>query len=172
MTWEYLNDKCDERLKIIAKYLKGKTKDKFIIDLDCLEGRILNYLDHDYMSYKGNDLIIDRFVGGYKATIKQQSSKNFVKTIDKCDILLVLGMTDIADDVSPLEDWDLHDSVKKVIEDHKPKIVVIETWYDYSGANRRMAEHCINRGYKLKIEQEIDPHTERMLHRYLSILER
>jgi len=172
MTWEYLNQKCDDRLVIIAEYLKGKTKDKFIIDLDCLEGRILNYLEHDYMSYRGNDLIVDRWVGGYKATIKQQSSKNFIKTITKCDILLVLGMSDITDDISPLEDKDLNNSVKTVIDQHKPKIVIIETWYDYKEANKRMTEWCTKRGYKIKLEQDIDPHTEIMLHRYLSILEK
>lgn len=173
MTWEYLDDRCDERLKIIAGYLKGKTKGKFIVDLDCLEGRILNYLEHDYMSYKGNDLITDRFVGGYKATIKKQTSKEFVKNIPKCDILFVLGMTDVIDDVSPQEDWDLNDSVKKVIVEHHPKIVVIETWYDYRDANKRMSQWCVDCGYKIKLEQEIPEVNEnRMLHRYLTILEK
>ena len=172
MTWEYLNEKCDERLVIIADYLKGKTKDKFIVDLDCLEGRILNYLDHDYMSYKGNDVLVDRFVGGYKATIKQQKSKEFVKTLNRCDILLVLGFTDYADNTNPVEDQDLVNSVKYMLGEKEPKIVVIETWYNYKDANKRMAEHCKNLGYKVKLEQEIDPQTESMLHRYLTILER
>lgn len=173
MTWEYLDNRCDDRLKIVADYLKGKTKGKYIVDLDCLEGRILNYLEHDYMCYKGNDLIEDRFVGGYKAIFKKQSSKDFVKTLSRCDILLVFGMTDVGDNVSPLEDQDLNNSIKHVIGELEPKIVVIETWYDYADANRRMVEYCLNLGYKLKLQQEIPEVNEnRMLHRYLSILEK
>lgn len=173
MTWEYLDNRNDGRLRIIAEYLKGKTKGKFIVDLDCLEGRMLNYLDHDYMSYKGNDLIVDRWVGGYKATIKQQTSKDFVRTLKQCDILLVLGYTDAGDNISPLEDHDLTNSVKYVVGELEPKVVVIETWYDYNDANRRLSEWCINLGYKISRQVEIPEINEnRMLHRYLTILEK
>jgi hypothetical protein len=169
MSWEYLNEKCDDRLVIIADYLKGKTKDKFIIDLDCLEGRILKYLDHDYMSYKGNDLITDRFVGGYKATIKKQTSKEFVKTLTKCDILLALGYTNLIDE--PREDLDLAESLMHVVITLKPKIVVLECWWEYRSQVDQMKDRLLFLGYETKVEKEL-PHQENLLHRYLVILEK
>ena len=170
MTWEYLNEKTDHRIIPIAQYLKGKTKGKFIIDLDCLEGRILKYLEPDYMSYKGNDILTDRFIGGYKATIKKQKSKEFVKTLKRCDILLVLGYSHLQNE--PREDVDVADSTIHGVMTCKPEIVVLECWWDYKSQVGEMKERLLLLGYKVKAEEELDPHTETLLHRYFVILER
>jgi hypothetical protein len=170
MNWDYLNEQADHRIIPIAKYLKGKTKDKFIVDLDCLEGRILKYLEHDYMSYKGNDLITDRFIGGYKATIKKQKSKNFVKTINKCDILLVLGFSNLQNE--PREDVDLADSVIHVVMTCKPEIIVLECWLEYKSQVDKMKERLLLLGYKVKVEKTLGSHEEILLNRYFIILER
>lgn len=173
MTWEYLNHETDHRMVEIAKYLKGKTKNKMIVDLDCLEGRILNFLDHDYMSYKGNDILVDRFVGGYKATIKQQTSKNFVKTLEQCDILLLLGYTGDHPEVSEKEDHDLTNSAKYVIDRFEPRIVVLECWLEYHADVDEMAEYLKGFKYKEKVRKECRVDTGNRMHqRYLVIMER
>lgn len=173
MTWEYLNEETDHRFVPIAAYLKGKTKDKMIIDLDCLEGRILNFLDHDYLGYKGNDILIDRFVGGYKATIKQQTSKNFVKTIHRCDILLLLGYTGDHPEVSEKEDHDLTNSAKYMVDRFEPGIIVLECWLDYRHDVNELSEYLKGFGYKEAVQQEcLSDSGNRMHQRYLVILEK
>jgi hypothetical protein len=171
LSWEYLNERCDDRLKIISKYLKGKTKGKFIVDLDCLEGRILNYLEHDYMSYKGNDLIEDRWVGGYKATFKKETSVEFVKDLTQCDILLLLGYTGDYENVSEKEDHRLTVSAEFLIDKFSPEIVVIEVWVEYRGGQDEMVKYCQDKGYKIALSKEIT-NGERMLNRYVVIMKK
>jgi len=68
MAWEYLQtDKFDRRFKPIVEYLKDKTKDKVILDLDCGTAPIAKYLERDWKEYIGNDI---------EKEFKKQAEKN------------------------------------------------------------------------------------------------
>jgi len=90
MAWEYLDtEKWDERFIPIANYLKDKTKNKVIIDLNCGSARLHKYLDDDFKAYIGNDT---RDLDCREdIDFKCQTDGEFVKEVTQCDILLYIG---------------------------------------------------------------------------------
>ena len=125
MAWEYL-PQMDQRLRVIASFLKGKTKDKTIVDLDCLEARLLKYIDHDFKKYIGND-ILDRFpVSIDKTEFYLTTDEKMVDVVNECNILLVLGAGGWEITKEELESKTLTDSVNAIIKKCRPKYVVKE----------------------------------------------
>jgi len=130
MAWEYLQtDKFDKRFKPIVEYLKDKTKDKVILDLDCGTAPIARYLERDWKEYIGNDI---------EKEFKKQAEKNgisdfwnmddeeFARKIKLCDILLCLGMGGGDIQESEPESKTLRQSLIKIAEKCKPKIIILE----------------------------------------------
>jgi len=128
MAWEYLEtEKYKARLLPIVEFLKGKTKDKTIIDIDCGTAPLLAELEPDWKTYFGND--IDNYF------ITKARGRNIPKTLfltetdDKIilnhDILICLGYGAGQDTKQPLESSTLFDSIVRLSK-FKPEIIIIE----------------------------------------------
>ena len=98
MTWEYLNNSLFEiRFKIVGIYLRDKTKGKHIVDLNCGNAKLLDYIEHNYKSYLANDTNNDYL----EKKIKKSNYNNitFIKQTDEqvrnkiagIDIFVVFG---------------------------------------------------------------------------------
>lgn len=128
MTWDYLPD-LDERLHVVAEFLRGRTGDRVIVDVNCLEARLLRYINADYRRYIGNDLQ-DRFPLSYPRTeFHRVPDDDFAYMVDECDILLVLG--GCPKGKCKLESQTLMESVSEIIDRTHPGIVVVETVEQY-----------------------------------------
>lgn len=125
MTWEYLQTKIlDPRMMLAAGYLHGKTKDAHIVDLDCGTSRILNFINHDFASYKGNDIEL-KFLRKNQENMffYHMNDKYFADKIERCDILLVFGH---GASRNPLESSSVNNSILVVVNRCRPKIIILE----------------------------------------------
>lgn len=143
MAWEYL-ELMDRRLEVVADYLNGKTKDKVMVDIDCLEARLLMYITHNFKKYLGND-VLNKFPTVKGANFFQMKDDAFVKIIDKCDILLVFGYGGYEISNEPLESATLIDSVKYLVNKTKPEIVILESVWEFEPITSKI----ITQHYKL-----------------------
>jgi GT2 family glycosyltransferase len=166
MSWEYLPE-LDERLKVAAKYLDGKTKGKTIVDLDCLEARLLQYIDHDFEVYLGND-VQERFPTCPKTRFSIAKDDEFVPTLTKCDILTVFGHGGYEITKEGAESPTLTNSIKYVIDHLKPEIVVLEAVWAFEP----IISEIITEGYKLVLKQYLELGNDWVRKRVIYIYER
>lgn len=143
MAWEYLS-LMDRRLEVVADYLNGKTKNKVIVDLDCLEARLLMYITHNFKKYLGND-VLNKFPSIKAANFFQMTDEKFVQTIEECDILLVFGYGGFEITGEQLESQTLNDSVKYLVGKTKPEIVILESVWEFEPITSKI----ITQDYKL-----------------------
>jgi GT2 family glycosyltransferase len=166
MTWEYL-PQCDKRFEIAASYLKGKTKDKVIVDLDCLEARLLKYISHDFAKYLGNDILV-RFPNIPKTEFHPYPDDQFVANLKKCDILCVFGHGGYEITGQNEESKTLTESIKKVVSRLEPQTVILEAVQYFEPIIGKI----ITKGYDLKIKEYMDLGEEWVKKRVIYIYER
>ncbi len=154
MAWEYLPE-VDERFRVIAGYLKGKTKDKVIVDLNCLEARLTKYIEPDFAKYLGND-IQDKFPVLSKAEFKIAKDDEFVRSLDRCDILIWTGIGGYEITKEPLESKTATESARFVISTLKPKIIALESVREFEGIISYLEAFTIAGRYGLALKKYLD----------------
>lgn len=164
MTWEYL-PKLDERVKFIADYLDGKTKGKIIVDLNCLEARLLKYIYPDFKRYIGND-VIDKFPGEYKNTsFYQREDYKFVQNdVKGCDILVVMGFAMSWFENQPVESNTLAWSVGYLTGKYDPEIIIVECIQDFTPMVRKALGIDFNIQEKLNLGSDRIERREVLIH--------
>jgi len=144
MSWEYLGKETDYRMLVVAGYICNHIKDKIIVDLNCLEGRILNYIPYTFKKYLGND-IINRFKFKTDECIKfyNQSDSEFIKMLNKIDILLALGHGGYELSPNNKESQTLTNSIKYIMKFYNPEFVILEAAEGiYSTCIDNIAKDC------------------------------
>ena len=162
MAWEYLQtSEWDKRLEIIAKFLKGKTAGKSIFDIDCGTARLLDFIDHDFASYYGNDInpayIAEANGRDVPNTVFETLDDKYLMDVDlnPIDILLAIGMGAGEYVINKYESKTLTDIFKRIVDEYKPGIVVAETikaYWDKHFANL-LNPFMEKRGYKNLIQE-------------------
>ncbi|MFA6971375.1 MAG: hypothetical protein WC208_08250 [Gallionella sp.] len=170
MAWEYL-PQVDDRFKVIASYLKGKTKDKVIVDLNCLEARLTKYIDQDFAKYLGNDLQ-DKFPVLSKAEFKIARDDEFVRSLDRCDILVVAGMGGWEITKEPLESKTATESARFVISTLKPQIIALESVREFEGIISFLEAFTIAGKYNLVLKKYLDLGDDWVMKRAVYIYEK
>jgi SAM-dependent methyltransferase len=139
MTWEYLEtEQFDFRLKIIAAYLKEKTQDKIIVDLDCGTARLVKFLEDDYLLYYGNDICISSIRKAQIEAYNKQKAKCLFETLEDenvfsrlknfkgIDILLSLGHG-AGEFINPqIESPTLTNVFRSIVMSYAPQFAVLE----------------------------------------------
>jgi len=181
MAHEYLQSKkLDKRFQIAADFLKCKTENQIIVDLNCGSSRILDYIEDDYWLYMGNDIDKTLLRPNTKKTVFLHNKDDEIVSIVKVypfpvDILLVFGMG--AGDVheSPYESPTLQKSVLEILECAQPKYLLLETalkWENRFTPISRIRDKI--KGYNVVMVQEIivDNDLEDLSNRFIMIMER
>jgi SAM-dependent methyltransferase len=161
--WDYLNTKrWDARLLPIAGYLATKLEGKFVLDLDCGYGRLLQYIYPPiFGEYIGND-IVKEFVDGltlrYPYCRFYNKGDDWVarKFVGRVDVLLVLGYGPA---FSGAESTTIDGSIKKLLSaDKKPEIVIIEhsPHPKIDGSLAFLLDWILFHGYKKEFEFTVD----------------
>ena len=153
MAWEYLYDKMDFRVWTIAGYLKGKTKDKVIFDLNGMHCPLLKYIDHDYKEYIANDLQTV-FPSEYpRCRFHTISDVLMIYRLPVVDIMIAIGIGGHEITNEPLESPTSTESTISIINKCKPSIVILENIQDF----RSVMDNIIrNINYKVVQELKID----------------
>ena len=161
MTWEYLQtEELDLRLKIIAAYLKGKTKDRVIVDLDCGTARLIKFLEKNFKLYYGNDvneelIEIARGYGIKNSEFVVLPDNRVTEKINEIDILLMLGYGAGEYVRNDVESETLADSFKNLVAKFSPKIVIVEgidLWERNYKAYSQIKKFLKEKGYLLDYE--------------------
>jgi hypothetical protein len=139
MTWDYLcSTSTDFRLWPIVGYLRGKTRGRTLVDLNCLQARLALYVT-DCARYLGNDLV-DHPDRPKSVTFSQQPDDAFCRTLPACDVLVVLGYCGRDFRGRAEESATLDESVRTIVARHRPAIVILEGVQAYGWKLRAMAE--------------------------------
>lgn len=151
MTWEYLEQQnFDKRFEIIVQFLKGKTKDKVIVDLDCGSAKLCKFLEPDWLTYVGND-IDEKYIRMAKEHNVPKTSF-YLKSdehVDECtDILIVMGYGGQEITHAEEESKTLNSSIKRIVEKHQPEIVILEMIKPFSICMDDFKKFLESRGYK------------------------
>jgi hypothetical protein len=155
--WEYLY-KMDFRAWLVAGYLKGKTKDKVIFDINCMHAPLLKYLDQDYKEYIGNDLQMV-FPGQYpRCRFYQTTDDRMNERLEEVDILVAFGIGGYEITKEPDESSTVTQSIKDIIKTHKPEIVILESVQSFSSIIEEIISTCpeYQTVEQLKIEGKAD----------------
>jgi len=163
LPWMHLQTrKLDARFLVVAGYLANKVKDKYIMDLNCSNARLLEYIPHTFASYYGNDIFIDVFPD-YKNTFFEKITDEEVidkYKYNKLDILLVFGHGAGHILENKWESKTLDQSIRKIVEKFRPSIIVLEASYEYEHSFFMLWDlvNCfqINCNYKIAHSIEID----------------
>jgi len=163
MAWEYLQNKDFElRFRVIAAYLKGKTRDKVILDLDCGTANTVLFLEPDYKCYIGNDICKEYLKTASQYKVEKTrfyclSDKELGDVLkEKVNVLLALGL---GAGTHPMESPTLSDSLIFFIKRDKPEIVVIEAVTEYDekyNILRGPEQYMLSHGYRKDAEIKMD----------------
>lgn len=173
--WPYLYGKMDFRLEPIAKYLKGKTKGKILFDINCMHAPLLKYIDHDYLYYVGNDLQTV-FPSEYpNCVFFTLSDERMCERLGEVDILIALGMGGYEISHEPSESKTMTQSIKDIISQKKPEIVILENITKFSSVAEEISESA--KGYKKVLDVKLNgtpdfPHNDWVFKRHITILEK
>jgi hypothetical protein len=129
MSWEYLQTSAfDNRLLPIADFLKGRTKNKRILDLDCGTAPLATHLEPDWRSYVGNDIRPEysEIAMSRGVDFRLLPDTAIAKGRYPCDILLSLGLGGGDMTLEPSESPTLRDSILTISRKRKPSIVILE----------------------------------------------
>lgn len=167
MSWEYLGE-LDDRLLYISRYLTGKTKDAVIVDLDCLEARLLQFIQPDYKQYIGNDKL-DRFPQQIpRTTFYQITDDKLIPKLDQVDILLIIGHGGFEIDGHSQESSTLSQTARDIISKFSPKYVVYESVEKY----QEIAQTIMSKQYSLVHKKHLDLGSEWVRQRVIQCYER
>lgn len=136
MAWECLLTKAfDRRFEVIADFLKGKTKDKTILDLNCGTAGTVKYLKQDYKLYYGNDIDPQYIkIAKYYKIPKTKFEVKQDRLIDMPhDILIHAGYGAGEFIKNKYESPSAIPVLKTLILDYEPRIIVFECIQDYAG---------------------------------------
>ena len=173
MNWEYLQtNKFDRRFDPIVKYLKGKTKKKYILDLDGGTAPLAKYLKNDWKVYICNDTEKDFEKQAYSNGISyfHNVEDDIISEIHPvCDILLCLGMSNTEHFASEPESKTLRQSLVKIAEKCKPEIIILEgisLWEKhnklYSSIVEELMDYIVIEHHIIDVDTEMkDPVAER-----------
>lgn len=159
MAWEYLED-MDFRYKD-AVALLGDTSEKDVVELNCGNGRLKDYMKHK--TYRGNDLL--------KEDDENYSSlpdDKFIETVDKCDILCCFGFGGYELSNQPLESKTITNSVIKLINKFNP-VLILEAVDRYLPLIDKVKEAT---GYITRVARHYDLGDGFVYKRTLKILEK
>jgi len=133
--WAYMRGaEFQGRLMLIAGYLARKIDhDTTVLDLDCGDAMILDYLPD--CRYVGNDInprVVNRARERYaerRSTVFLMGSDEYVASeyMAGVDVLMALGYACGRNDE---ESTTLEGSIKRLVTDKEPSIVILEGWED------------------------------------------
>ncbi len=169
MAWEYL-PQADERFKVVAEYLKGRTKDKVIVDLNCLEARLTRFIEPDFAKYKGND-VQDKFPVLSKGEFVIARDDQFVQNLYRCDILIAAGIGGYEISRHPLESPTSTASTKFIIRNLQPEIIVLEAIQDFECIIKDIESEAKKFWYKVTLKKYLDLGVSGLLKRVVYIYE-
>lgn len=115
MPWEYL-DNLDYRYELVAGSLDFNGKD--VVELCSGNTRLYDLVKDRIKSYRACD------VRKLHPIVEQTTDDEFVKTIDKCDILCVFGHGGYEITLENLESKTLTDSIRHLMERFRPTVVL------------------------------------------------
>jgi hypothetical protein len=116
MPWEYL-DNMNYRYTIAANMVDFTGK--HVIDLCAGNAGLYPLVEHKIASYRACD------VRKLHPVVEEMKDEDFVKTVDKCDVLCVFGYGGFEMTREPLESPTLLESTKTLMEKFDP-IVILE----------------------------------------------
>lgn len=126
MPWEYLNTpEWDGRFLYAAGYLSTRIEGKHLVDLNCGTARLLKYIPQTWATYVGND--IHQCPSEKMSMFMHLPDSVVSQRIDRCDVLMCFGVAN-GNHASP--EWEsctVSDSIRYIVEAHKPSIIVLET---------------------------------------------
>lgn len=135
MPWEYY-PKITKRIEVVGDYLRDKVDEKVLIDLNCGESPILEYLS-GFRAYYGNDVLIKEH--SIKDNIHKLpiTDSEFVyycmeNLEKKNNILLVLGHGGYPKHQNEHESKTINESTNSLIVHLKPEIIVLESAEHFS----------------------------------------
>lgn len=115
MPWEYL-DTLDYRYRLVDDLIDFTGKD--VIDLCSGNTGLYNLVKDKVKSYRACD------VRKLHPIVEEVSDDNFIKTVDKCDILCVFGHGGYEITKESLESPTLTDSINQIIHRFNPILVL------------------------------------------------
>jgi hypothetical protein len=181
MTWEYLDeDIFQTRFGIVAAYLKGKTENKTILDLNCgKDFPILKYLSTDFRQYIGNDIAIDVGLVGNNDLLLKMDDRHILEflkdKVKEVDILLHLGCGGHAISGESVESATDTETGGEIIRNYKPEIFILESVEKYFHHVLGQYGHVLNEeSYKIThtLRLVIDEKEDFINHRVFRFFER
>lgn len=155
--WEYLDEPAFQtRFGVVAAYLRGRTQNKVIVDLNCGHNAgLLRYLPSP-VRYIGNDVLIDPSVvlgpvSDWLLDIKDSKMLGWLKqNVGTVDIFLHLGYGGRDLSGEEAESATELDSGIAIVSHFKPELIILESVRKFMEYMRAQYENCIEDDYQIR----------------------
>lgn len=168
--WPHLRH-LDNRFDAVVEYLNPIIKGKMVVDLNCGDSRILQYMNCN--RYLGTDAVNTPEGQAFRNQewCKFIQAKDDEVELKEVDVLMCWGIGGHEISHEEIESATITQTIKKLADQHLPKYVVIESIQAFDSILQGILDHLGSR-YMIRIDERMNLADIREWNRHIYLLEK